>query len=882
MSEIDTIVVALDKAHQAWRARGIQSRPLLSLLLQFDAGRSLDIASRQRISADVALFSSTLQPATDRPDIVPDVLPEILLLAGDLDPDAPSLLANSLWIKYRRSVDWAWKVWDNTVASLRQVPVMTSDEVGRRNCALRYGILLWHVDQHLAMGLDSEIFRWFTGPGRSEIAALSSEAWDVLIIVLLYLSIHGALKTTTILQGLVYPAWQQAAKSDQPSPALETSLRSANDICRRLLLSDEINHDLPPVDLLELQSIRTRRQEVYSEAHFPLLASTIPVLISLQNNHHISEQIRVDSTSLRHTISQNSDFRQGAYRNLDAIREAFERSLHPSDSPGGILNKHIVAGLRLLLYDLNVGDELSEWPTVTSMLSPWKIAATMVQMQLILKEMGQELLRDPQSSSAHSNLDRLISMLLNHSMSSEQATYVGEMARGVDNVVAEKFIENGIRCITESLVDSTPTTSTLSAPFQRAGELLRVMIYVSGPLREDVTNSFTLDPFVQDAFVAALLSRLTAMEPMMTSLGTEDIGFTQDIVIFLRLLQFQLNFGSSLSPQSKDATGRILSSLFKLSIYISSNDPNSILYPLILDTIYYLYDEMPLDSKATPYDPFCPYLDATLADLLAALPREHHKQLSSLLPLLPDTSAVANLVNSQRDASGNMIYGAPVVNRSWEWIENLGEPTILDANEEDRDRGEKERFESRYAVKNSSSLSLEVFGARFTGDGVLRNSNTDQDYRRLGKLRGFGDGLSAENLFNRDWRETRVDLDPDGSNPGIHQQRPNEGNEQVGSSSYSGVSQPEKRPTPRGSPAPSNVSRGSTSSKGVLNRNSSSTISEIIDVDSATTVTSKQSSPNKRKASAVSDDEIEIIENPIPAQPSKKAKGKSVGKSKKR
>lgn len=82
--------------------------------------------------------------------------------------------------------------------------------------------------------------------------------------------------------------------------------------------------------------------------------------------------------------------------------------------------------------------ELFEWPAVTSLLSPWKIAATMVQMQLILREMGQELLRDPTSTSAHTNLDRLILMLFSHSMTSEEAFYVGEMARGLDSTVAGK------------------------------------------------------------------------------------------------------------------------------------------------------------------------------------------------------------------------------------------------------------------------------------------------------------------------------------------------------------------------------------------------------------------------------------------------------------
>lgn len=98
------------------------------------------------------------------------------------------------------SADWAWKVWDNAVASLRQVPQMTPDVMDRRACALRYGAFLLHVDQHLPSGLDDHVLRWFLGPGKKEIAGLSVDIWDALTVVLLYLVVHGALKTTTILK----------------------------------------------------------------------------------------------------------------------------------------------------------------------------------------------------------------------------------------------------------------------------------------------------------------------------------------------------------------------------------------------------------------------------------------------------------------------------------------------------------------------------------------------------------------------------------------------------------------------------------------------------------------------------------------------------------
>ena len=297
-----------------------------------------------------------LQPVAAHPtDTVPDILPEILLLADDMNPDAPSDLANSLWIKYRTAFDWAWKVWDNTVASLRQVPDMTSDIAGRRVRAIRYGVFLQHVDQRLATGLDSEVLRWSLGPGKNEIAALSSDTWEVFTAVLLYLSVHGALKTTTILVGLVYPAWDFCANitAEERSSTVGTFLRAANNLCERLLLFEDMDEDgLSPANLHEVQCIRTRRQDVYCLPHFCQLASALSSLILIENNNCVSDELRNESALLRQLLSRDQDFRQGVYRNLDVVQDAFENRLQQTRKAVGGLGSCIVAGLQMILCDV--------------------------------------------------------------------------------------------------------------------------------------------------------------------------------------------------------------------------------------------------------------------------------------------------------------------------------------------------------------------------------------------------------------------------------------------------------------------------------------------------------------------------------------------------
>jgi mediator of RNA polymerase II transcription subunit 12 len=246
-----------------------------------------------------------------------------------------------------------------------------------------------------------------------------------------------------------------------------------------------------------------------------------------------------------------------------------------------------------------------------------------------------------------------------------------------------------------------------------------------------------------------------------------------------------------------------------------------------------------------------------------------------------------NLTNAYRDAAGNVVYGSPVLNRPWEWVENLGEPPSLDPKEEEKEREEKERLKTRYLVKNSGSLSLETFSARITGDGVITGY---KDTREESNVRSFEDGLSAESIFKRDWREARVSLE--GTAVLNHTRTRGEEDGQA-AMSLSSQGRMEKRPALRESPASSVLSRGSahisasgsslsrrTSPGQSLNRSSTSTASEPIDVDtvSAMTKPSTSNQTEKRKIGAESDDEVEIVEGPIPIKKPRTKSSKVRGK----
>ncbi|KAI0958249.1 hypothetical protein AcV7_004122 [Taiwanofungus camphoratus] len=880
MNVMKTIAESLYTAHQVWRTRGIRTRALLYFVIEVDNERYLEPVAREHVLADVSAYTHALYPINQHSDTVPSVLPEILLLATDPDPEAPSNLAKSLWYKYMTTPDWAWKVWDNTIASLRQIPVMISDVPGRRACALRYADFLSHVDQHLPNGFDNQVLEWFLGAGKNEVAALGADAWDVVTVVLLHLSVCGALTTTTILQGLVYPVWNLGARTSsfEQGQTLEILLVAVNDLFHHLLLKDECGNSIPPLNLFEAQGLQTRRRDVFREPHFSSLVDNLPQLVLIEQNSCLSEGLRRASLTLRQSICQVSVFRQGVYRDLDSVRLPIEKLLECRDIAED-MHESLVAALRTMLRDPGQGADAGSagFEAVSSLLSPWKLAATSIEIRLTLKQLGEGLSRDSTRDAANATLDKVTAFVFHHCKTPEEADFVAEMTTEVSRDVAGKFVNAGLQRITDIFHEEYRPSKTEDMVHFVAnmGEILRLLSKIVERFREDASLP-QLIPAVQDKFISALDTRLMQVTEVLT-VSIEDspdephLHHASHCAIFLcRLLQFNLGFPGAWTPQAKLLSERICSMITRLALlHGTGSGLDLVAFPLLLDTLFYVVDDTSDDPKAPSFDPFRNYPELNLADLPPDMPPDFRKRLRSLLPYVSLNLAVSDLAYASRDCSGVLVNNTPVQNRPWEWTEYLGDVPAGETKGDDRAPDE------RHLVKNSASLSLELFGARMTGEYVI-HSNAGGDPMVEGNIRTFQDDLSGESVFMRDWRETRVLVDD------VLSQNKGDQEEDVGAlptfaSHGQGVS--ERRSTSRRvSPALSVRSRASVHHSGPssasslrqspglqhpLSRMSASTTSEAIDVDS---LDIPSSSIVKRKAGmANDDDEIEIVEGPVPS-----------------
>jgi len=264
---------------------------------------------------------------------------------------------------------------------------------------------------------------------------------------------------------------------------------------------------------------------------------------------------------------------------------------------------------------------------------------------------------------------------------------------------------------------------------------------------------------------------------------------------------------------------------------------------MILARSHTVFTDLSLHSKTTTPDPFKYYPTKLQQQHLLSIPSSYRARLLTLFPHLRPNAVVQDLAHAYRDSTGHLVYGAPVQNRPWEWIENLGG--------DDQDDG---------TIRNTASLSLELFEAKATGDRLI-NSVHDDGRRIPSRLAGvFEDELSAESVFRRDWRETRLQAHSD-VRAGERDMR--EGADELGSLPIFGAQKPGSR---RVSPASSVRSRGSVSSvrRSPSNRTSGSTRDGNGDSGSG-----PSSAGGRKRKTSEDDDEVEIVDGPIQAKPKK-------------
>jgi len=155
---------------------------------------------------------------------------------------------------------------------------------------------------------------------------------------------------------------------------------------------------------------------------------------------------------------------------------------------------------------------------------------------------------------------------------------------------------------------------------RRVGELLRALVYIAQPFWKEGPLLLNLDSVVQNDFVVIFRDKLSVIRSTLTeSNGSiqvpvssgEDLSMTisQQVVLLVRLLQFDLGFRGAWTPRLRDLSSELINDLFHLALvrllilvsilkfissflqhYGTADYLNPVVYPLLVDTLLYLID----------------------------------------------------------------------------------------------------------------------------------------------------------------------------------------------------------------------------------------------------------------------------------------------------
>lgn len=80
----------------------------------------------------------------------------------------------------------------------------------------------------------------------------------------------------------------------------------------------------------------------------------------------------------------------------------------------------------------------SQWKPLSSLLSPWKRAATEIELQFALRHLGEDLSRGDTRNAASASLNQLTDQIFSHSFTRDEAGFVAAIVQCAGAEVAGK------------------------------------------------------------------------------------------------------------------------------------------------------------------------------------------------------------------------------------------------------------------------------------------------------------------------------------------------------------------------------------------------------------------------------------------------------------
>ena len=231
----------------------------------------------------------------------------------------------------------------------------------------------------------------------------------------------------------------------------------------------------------------------------------------------------------------------------------------------------------------------SHWKPLSSLLSPWKRAATEIELQFALRHLGEDLSRGDKRNAASASLNQLTDQIFSHSFTRDEASFVATIVQCAGAEVAGKvhqffpphpiqadtphqFLNDGIKHMVRILGLGAPVLRETGPTnvITRAGDILRLLTLTLEPLRGSNTPP-RIDGQIQDEILPRICNRLDEIKMVLLAEQNKELdksSTTSKITFLARLLHFVLTIGTAWSPRAKDVAQPLTSVLTQLTLVI--------------------------------------------------------------------------------------------------------------------------------------------------------------------------------------------------------------------------------------------------------------------------------------------------------------------------
>ncbi|QRV93786.1 mediator complex subunit Med12 [Ceratobasidium sp. AG-Ba] len=728
----------LFKKHQALRAGRKRCRPLFALLSHLSSGGYLAQEAHHQIESEISFEAQALHPQTDGTLPPSHSFQQISALLQEPSLERAATLADEVWYRHHAFESWATVIWEHIFALLCSVS-STNPDMPKSEIASRYVAFLVRLDGHIVSGLDTCMREWFSAAMNDMLGA--EQAHDVLALVFLKLVLAGALTPSTILDGLVYPTWNQAASLEEPKPAVIALAGLANDLAERLLVIDDVPPSpaiLPPSTLTEVLALSARRLPASNNAPFLALISRFPC-----------KALRILLVNQPQIVTLSS-------RYMDVVRDSFLKPM------GLILTERLELLLVSVLKAIVNGgcsglpgyktspviDRIKHRP-ILARIDPWGVTKASLDLHLTLKLLESSLEQDSSRAEAKERLAEFSSSLFGRGMSSQSSDLVAGVLKGISGPVAAKFVNDGLERLTKGLrALKLHMPESVSTFLNDCGITLRLLCRVILPLRDDPSRLPLLEPSIKDEFITALQRTLEALLGTWKQPDHSVQPRRMEVVTLVaRLNHFALGFPGFWTQNTNEKGETLLLVYLQITRAIGSpHDGDLKLFPILLDTIAFILDEMPKSSQYPLTEPLRQYMDPMRQPLLPNLPQEYLSRILLLLkytPTDPCTGLALRFV--PKDTRAIAFTHFPY--KPWEWGENL----------DDLPPGNN--------IRNTASIPFDLLSVEATGDRITQPdangpnkfwNSTDKDEWYAKTVVG------SQVTFQREWVDSRV-LDQESS-----------------------------------------------------------------------------------------------------------------------